>query len=229
MENLLLKYMNDRVTQVTKKVVEPGPVITISRELGCSARELAEKLTERINSRQAELAHPWKWVNKEILCLASEELKINPDKVRDLLKSEGKNFFDEIVSSFTLRYYVNDTKIKRVLRDVVRHLAIRGNVVIVGRGSEALTQDILHSLHIKLFAPLSWKTDVIANREKISHSEAQKLVLQTDKRRSEFVESFLGKNQESVVYDIDFNCAKFTPDEMVEIILKAAEMKSLLK
>jgi len=230
MDNLLLKYMNERARPEIKKAIEPpGPVITISRECGCSGRLFAEKLIERINLKISNPSQKWKWVNKEILSLASKELKINPDKIKNLLDAADKNFLDEIVSSFTVKYYAPDAKIKRAIKEVVRHLATQGNVVIIGRGSEALTQDIQRSLHVKLYAPLNWKVDVISSRDNISKEAAKKIVIETDKRRLKFVEGYLTKDSNKVIYDIDFNCAKFSVEEMIELILKVAEMKSLLR
>ena len=229
MDNLLLKYMNERARPEIKKDIQPpGPVITISRECGCSGRLFAEKLIERINLKISNPSQKWKWVNKEILSLASKELKINPDKIKNLLDAADKNFLDEIVSSFTVKYYAPDAKIKRAIKEVVRHLATQGNVVIIGRGSEALTQDIQRSLHVKLYAPLNWKVDVISSRDNISKEAAKKIVIETDKRRLKFVEGYLTKDSNKVIYDIDFNCAKFSIEEMIELILKVAEMKSLL-
>jgi len=227
MDNLLLKYMTDRAKPEVKKAVEPpGPVVTISRECGCSGRLFAEELTKRINQKINNPARNWKWVNKEILCLASKELKLNPDQVKILLKTEDKSFLDELVSSFTVKYYAPDAKIKRAIKDVVRHIAIQGNVVIIGRGSEAFTQDIQRSLHIKLYAPLSWKIDIIRSRNNISSDEAKKLVISTDKRRLKFVEEYLSKEPNKLVYDIDFNCAKFSIEEIADITMKAIETKS---
>lgn len=229
MDNLLIKYMNERNRPEIKKNIDPpGPVITISRECGCSGRSFAEKLTERINHEISNPAHNWKWVNKEILYLASKELKLNPDQVKNLLKTEDKNFLDDIVSSFTVKYYAPDAKIKKTIKDVVRHLAIQGHVVIIGRGSEVLTQDIGRSLHIKLFAPLKWKEDVICRRNKISPEEANKLILKTDKRRLKFVDAYQVNDSNKVVYDIDFNCAKFSHEEIIETIMKVLEIKSYL-
>jgi len=229
MDNLLLKYMNERSKPELKKAIgAPGPVITISRECGCSGRLFAEKLIEQINHKINNPLHNWKWVNKEILCLASKELKINPHQIKNLLNTEDKSFLDQIVSSFTVKYYAPDAKIKRAIKEVVRHLAIQGNVVIVGRGSEALTQDIKRSLHVKLYAPLSWKVDVVKSRDNIPAEDAKSLVIKTDKKRLEFVDAYLTKATNKVVYDIDFNCAKFSPDEIVDLIMKAAELKSLI-
>jgi len=221
--------MNERARPELKKVIEaPGPVITISRECGCSGRILAENLTGRINQKIDNPSKNWKWVNKEILSLASKELKINPDQIKNFLDAEDKNFIDEIVSSFTVKYYAPDAKIKKAIKDVVRHIAINGNVVIIGRGSEALTQDIQRSLHVKLYAPLSWKIDAIRMRDNISKEDARRFVVNTDKRRLKFVDSYLAKEDNKVVYDIDFNCSKFNQDEIIDMIMKAIEYKSII-
>lgn len=228
MENLLLKYMSERVRHDPKKVVEPGPVITISRECGCSASLLAEKLTERINKKINNPALSWKWVNKEILKLASDELKIHPDQVKKIAEGEEKNFLDEIVSSFTDRYYVTSFKAKKMIEEVVRSIAVRGKAVIVGRGSEVLSHDIPRSLHIRLFAPFSWKVGVIRGRSNISYPEAKKIVIQIDKQRAEFRDAYLDKSQDPFVYDIEFNCAKFSNEEIIDMIFSIAERRSLL-
>src|SRR5665647_3206733 len=103
MDNLLLEYMNERSKPELKKAIEaPGPVITISRECGCSGRLFAEKLIERINHKINNPVHNWKWVNKEILCLASKELKINPHQIKNILNTVDKSFLDQMVSSFTV-------------------------------------------------------------------------------------------------------------------------------
>ncbi len=228
MENLLLKYMNERVRPIPKKVVETGPVITISRECGCSGSYIAEKLTERINKKIADPLKRWKWVSKEILNLASEELKINPDQIIDILDGEEKSFLDEIVFSFTEKYYVNDLKVKNAIEEVVRSIAVRGKAVIVGRGSEVLSLDIPRSLHIKLFAPMSWKIGVICERRKISPDEAKKFIIEVDKQRSKFRDAYFDKNQDVMTSDIEFNCAKFSLEEIIGVILNIAETKMLI-
>ncbi len=220
--------MNDRFRPEPKKVFDPGPVITISRECGCSGRVFAEKLTDRINQKINDPSKNWKWVSKEILNLASDELKIHPDKIKTLVNAEEKNFLEEMIASFTDKYYVHDAKIKRVIEEVVRNIALRGKAVIVGRGSDALTTDIPRSLHVRLYAPLSWKVEVMSERMKISPEEARKIVIEVDKQRSKFKESYLEKNPDSILHDIAFNCAKFNQDEMVDIIFKLAENKSFI-
>lgn len=220
--------MSERIQKPRKEIIEPGPVITISRECGCSGRILAEKLTNKINESISDPEKRWKWVSKEILSLAAEELRIHPDEIRKLVNSEDKNFLNEIVSSFADKYYVNDSKIKMVIEEVVRNIAARGKVVIVGRGSEALTKYISRSLHIRLFAPLQWRIETMSKRTDLSLIEAKKIVTKIDQERIKFKETYLGRDMDVTAYDIAFNCATVTTDQIVELILKTADFKSLI-
>jgi cytidylate kinase len=228
MDNLLLKYMNERIIHSTRKVVEPGPVITISRECGCSGSLVAEKLIQRINEKINNPELNWKWINKEVLKLASEELKINPDKFRKIADGVEKNFLDDIVFSFTDKYYVTNVKAKKMIEEVVRSIAVRGKAVIVGRGSEVLSHDIPRSLHFRLFAPLDWKVRVICERSKITVAEAKKIVLHVDKQRNEFRDAYLEKNIAPFAYDVEFNCARLSQAEIIDLIMNFAEHRSLL-
>lgn len=227
MDNLLLKYMNERIAHSTRKVVEPGPVITISRECGCSGSMIADKLTKRINERVANPDLYWRWVNKEILKLASDELKIHQDEVQKIADGAEKNFLAEIAHSFTDKYYVTNVKAKKMIEEVVRGLAVRGKTVIVGRGSELLSRGILRALHIRLFAPFAWKVKAMRERNNISTLEAEKVVLQIDKQRTIFKDYYLEKDQPPFAYDIEFNCARLSQEEIIDITFNLAEHRSL--
>ena len=228
MDNLLLKYMNERITHAPRKVIEPGPVITISRECGCTASLLADQLTARINEKINDPASKWKWVNKEILKLASDELKINPDKVKQIADGEEKNFLDAIVISFTDKYYVTNLKARKMIEEVVRNIAVRGKVVIVGRGSEVLSRDIPRSLHVRLFAPLDWKINVMSERLNIPAEKAKNIVLQVDKERAEFRDGYMEKNRSPFAYDIEFNRSKLSQEEIIDVIMRLAEHRELI-
>jgi len=219
--------MNERIQHATRKVIEPGPVITISRECGCSASLIADKLTQKINEKIGNPDLKWKWVNKEILKLASDELKIHQDEVKKIADGEEKNFLDEIVHSFTDKYYVTNLKAKKMIEEVVRNLAVHGKVVIVGRGSEILSHGIPRSLHIRLFAPLDWKIKAMCERSNISETDAKNLVLIVDKQRATFRDGYLEKNQPPFAYDIEFNCGRLSQDDIIDITLRLAEHRGI--
>lgn len=219
--------MNERLETQVLKHKEPGPVITISRECGCQGSLIAKMIKDKINERLKEKGkhNEWKWVNKEILRLASQELKIEPDKLKQLIATEDTNLIQDFFSSFTEKYYIHNTKVRKVIRDVIRNIAVEGNVVIVGRGSALIAWDIPKSLHIKLEAPLSWKTVVVSRRNDFSFEEAKNYVIKIDDERSKYRNYYKKEEDETINYHLSFNCSVMSPEEICDIILKSAELK----
>jgi cytidylate kinase len=78
-----------------------------------------------------------------------------------------------------------------------------------------------------LEAPLEWRTVRVAENYHLTQEEAKKSALEIDKKRREFREYFQGKESDYTRFDLTFNCMAFTIEEMVHIILKAAEIKRL--
>jgi hypothetical protein len=140
----------------------------------------------------------------------------------------GKNFLDEIVYSFTEKYYVPHVKARKMIEEVVRNIAVHGKAVIVGRGSEVLSRDIPRALHLRLFAPLNWKIKVMCERRSISPEEAKKIVLQVDKERDEFRNGYMNKNLPPFAYDIEFNCSRLSHEDIIDVILNLAERRLLI-
>lgn len=207
-----------------------GPVITISRVGGCSATVIAEALTVKINqllsSSKSDTA--WNWVNKQILSMASHELKMHPDKVKQLVESAEKGMIDEIVDSFTENDYAHSNKVKSVIEEVIRSIAVKGNVVIVGRAGAIIAADIPNSLHVNLEAPLSWRIDVISKKRNLSKQAAEDYILQMDKKRETFKKQYKNKFSEMPDYDISINCKSHSIDQICDLIIKDAQLKKLL-
>jgi cytidylate kinase len=107
-------------------------------------------------------------------------------------------------------------------------MAYEGNVIIVGRGGVAITHDIPRSLHIMLEAPIEWRTTRIAETYKISQEEARKTAMDVDKKRKEFRDYFQGKDTDYTRFDLTIDSMSFSIEEIVHIVLKAAEIKRLL-
>ncbi|MDA3780112.1 MAG: hypothetical protein PF487_07855 [Bacteroidales bacterium] len=84
MENILLKYLEDRHKNNIEEInfAGLGPVVTISREFGCPAKMIAKKISEKLNEIHAgKEKQNWKIVTKEILDNAAKELGLETDKI----------------------------------------------------------------------------------------------------------------------------------------------------
>lgn len=230
MENLFLKYMSERLALTPAKRSHLGPVITISRECGCPGNEIAEMLKNKLNQKMVKEGQSpkWKWVNKEILLKASEELKMNPGDVETYVKAKESGALHDLVASFTETYHVRNASIKKVIYEVIRNLSVEGHVIVVGRGGGVIAWDIPKSLHLYLEAPLHWKSAVVSSQRGISASDARKFVLERDNQRLKFREGYRPKGSDEIYYDERFNCKSLSKEEICDLIFHAAELKKLI-
>jgi len=226
----LLKYTSDRIHQEDGRFKEAGPVITISREYGCPSKiissRLAEELTKKLFVKGKDIK--WKYVTKEIMAESARALEVDPDKIKYVFDYEQKGMIDGIISAQFNKYYKSERKIRNTIAKIIRNMAFEGNVIIVGRGGVAIAHDIPKSLHVMLEAPLEWRTLRVAENYNISQAEARKTAIEVDKKRKEFREYFQGKNTDYTRFDLTFNCMTFSIEEIVQIILKAAEVRKLV-
>jgi cytidylate kinase len=223
--------MSDRLQNEAGGIEKAGPVITISRLYGCPAKEIAKLLTEELTRKMISLGHKkteWRYVTKEIMSESARELELAPKQIKYVFDYEQKSMIDDILTAHSNKYYKSDRKIRNTIARVIRNIACEGNVVIVGRGGVALTRDIPRSLHINLDAPLEWRILRIEERHNISHSEAEQMIIDIDKKRKQFREYFEGKNTDYTWFDMTFNCMTMSVAEIVKTIVKTVEIRKLV-
>ncbi len=226
----LAKYLSDRMQDEYNSKKDPGPVITIAREYGCPAkivaRQLSMDITRKLQLKGIEAA--WRFITKEIMAESARELELDPSKIRYVFQYEQKGLIDEVLSAQLNKYYKSDRKIRNTIARVVRNIACEGNVVIVGRGGVSIVHDIPRSLHVMLEAPLEWRSLRISEKYMMTQEEARRECIETDKKRQQLRESFQGKNTDYTRYDLTLNCMTLSVDEIVKIIIRAAEVKKLI-
>ncbi len=226
----LIKYMSERLKDDAFKEKEPGPVITISREFGCPARRIAQKLAEALTRKMYVKGAniDWRYITKEIMSESAKELDLDPSKIQYVFEFRQKGLIDDILTAQSTKYYKSDRKIRNTIARVVRSMGCEGHVVIVGKGGVAITHDILKSLHVNLEAPLEWRVLRVSANFNMEPEEAEKYALYVDKKRKQFRDFFEGKNTDYTRFDMTFNCMTLSIDEIVNIIVKAAEVRKLI-
>jgi cytidylate kinase len=229
MQGDLLKYLKKRYEEPLEKKFQPGPVITITRQHGCPAKRVAQKLTEILSTKKDRegITHEWKWYSKEILDESARQLQLDPEKIKYVFEYGKKGLLEDFFSSFS-NYYQSDRKIRVTIGKVIRDIAIQGHVIIIGRGGIAITHDIPNSLHISLEAPLEWRAAMVSQKYNISLEEAKETAIDIDKKRKEFRDFFQGKNNDYTFSDITINCMSFSIDEIANLISRIVEIRNLI-
>jgi len=225
----LSKYLTDWYKEDLSKSIFPGPVVTISRELGCPAKKTAACLTEALNTIEGQVKkHPRRWISKEILQESAKELQVDSTQIQHVFDYKSRGILEDLLLAQSKDYYKSDLKIRTTIAKVIRKFANEGNAVIVGRGGVAITRDIPKSLHIYLEAPLEWRVLRVAEKHDLTIEKARSHALQIDKKRSHFRDYFQGKGTDYTRFDIKLNCMTLERKEIIDIIVGALKTRSMI-
>lgn len=227
MENSLLNYLNNRLVKseslAALQGIQPGPVITISREVGCAGLKLARKLVAHLNETAG--TDCWKVFSKEIFIETARELEMDHQKLKKILSSEDRNTFDEILAALGDKRFKSELRMRKAMIDAIRSIATDGYCVIVGRGAHLITRDVEKSLHVRLVAPLDWRIGKIAKRHDVSRAEAKSFIEKTEKERESVRNNIRPKGMVDEPFDLEINIASFKQTEAVILLEKAMFLK----
>ena len=224
-------YLNKRLNKYEPKHIsadsQPGPVICISREVGCGGVNVARLLTAELDSQT--FCKKWKVLSKEILEESARELSMDPGKLRNYLKEGDRNMIDDILSDFSEKRYKSDKKISKTLIDLISSFANDGHCIIVGRGGHIIARDIEKSLFIKLTAPLDWRVKQIMEKNNLKMREAIDFIEKTEKERQNLIKHISNENVKDNEFDLTINLARMSIPEVISLIRHMAHSKGMLE
>ena len=209
----------EKVKQAPSHPHEFLPFVTISREFGCDARPLAQRLTEILNER-CRPSIPWVAYDREVLDRVASELHL----ARDIVESLDGMRCDEMSELFNsfLNRKVDEALVFRKMAEVIRSLATHGHVVLVGRGSYMLTQDLKTGLHIRLVAPRGWRVHKVETDRQLSRANAEKIVSDGERERSHFLQTFFVHDPgHPFHHDLIIDSSRFNLAQTTEIVFTA--------
>lgn len=230
MSTTLTEYLNKRLYEEKleqKPHKKNGPVITISRQVGCNGLKLAGNLVQSLN--QDANRENWKVLSKEIFYESGKKLDLKPEKIRQALKRTEKYTFDEILSAFNNRKFKSERLIAKSVIDIVRRFSVEGFCIIVGRAGHVIAKDIENALHIRLYAPLEYRIQTIMENNKVNRKEAINFIDKMESERDAFRKIIRDESVDDDLFDIYINRASFNDEETIHLIEQAIDRKHILE
>lgn len=205
--------------------------ITVSREYGSGGGEIAARLARTLG---------WRLIDHEVVVEVARRLGVTESDAaqRD---EQPESLVDQVLRSFRA---VDPTPLSLVgipdilvtpeahdyrtaLRETVLATVAAGDVVIVGRGSQAILSKRREVLHVRIVAPLAQRILYVSQREGLDPAAAQRRIQKKDHDRQRYLrEAHEHSPDDSTLYDIVLNTAVLDLDSCVEIITLAMRLKS---
>ena len=167
-------------------------VLTIDREYGSGAGEIAHKLADRLGWKlwdQSLTDEVARHLECDKLQIAQQEERRDPLYYR-IFKAFLRGSYEG--SQITPQIKLADAEsIRQVSEQMVRKVAGEGNCVIVGRGSAYYLQDRPECFHVFIYAPFEEKVRRLKEAGK-SEEEAIQLACTVDRDRADFIKENFG-------------------------------------
>ncbi len=208
-------------------------LITIARQLGSGGGRLGQEVAERLGMT---------YVDREILLRAAEMADVSEEAIRDT--DERRPSILERMSAYIIGYQaplapeymppdvlfappLPHDAVRRLIEDVIRQIAAKGNVVIVGRGAQVILRGHEPSLHVYVYAPLETRVRAIAERDHVSPQVALQRAHESDRDRAGYLRSYYGVDwHDPDLYDLIINTGRIPLADAVELVVVAARARA---
>ncbi len=159
-------------------------VVTISKQVGTNGEFIARRVAKLLD---------FQYFDKTVLLEEARRMGINVydaesfDLSEDEYKSRGL-----IGSIFANKALISAAEEAQIGLEgtIIKELAKKGKIVIVGRGGQALLRNHPKVLRVKIIAPLVYRVDKLMLDRYISKSEAEKVIKTRDKATKQYLDRF---------------------------------------
>ena len=153
---------------------------------------------------------------------------VDKNRIQTDLQTVGEKWgrlaeeFDEVRPSLWEKYDWEYRGFIALIESFIYEYALKDRVVIVGRGSHFLLQDIPHVLKVRLFAPLEVRIERAMLNNEINRETAEELIQKTDQTRAGYLRVIYGKHwEDQQYYDLIFNTGLQTCEQVTLELMEA--------
>ena len=187
-------------------------IITISRELGSGVKYIGELVAKKLNIP---------FYDKEIMEKVAEETGFVDQFVERISEyAPSKNIFayafvGRSASGESIEDYINN-----IQRKIILDLAEKSSCVIVGRSADYILKDKHDTLNVFICGDIEEKKKRLSSLRGITEEEAEKLMKETDKKRSINYKYYTGQTWGNIKnYTMVLNSTKIGVEKCADIIV----------
>jgi cytidylate kinase len=194
--------------------------VTISRQAGCGAFVVAEKLAHYLQAHSAGNACPWTVFDRNLIDKVLEDHNLPACLAKFLPEDRVSELEDLMADVFGV--HPPSTTVLQQTAETMLKLADAGNVILIGRGAHIVTARLPHVLHVRLVAPLQKRVEHACqfyHDYNKSETQARKFCLREDRARRRYLKKYFGADIENpLLYHMIINTGLVSYDDTARII-----------
>jgi len=202
--------------------------ITLSRQTGCGALAVAEKVAQLLQSDVSPEAPQWRVFDRNLMDKVLEEHQL-PSRLAKFLPEDRINEVQDIADElFGLR--PGQWTIVEQTAETIRRLVEAGNVILIGRGTNFITAHQPGVFHVRLVAPLEQRIQHAHECYGLTMSKARTFCMNQDLGRERYVSKYFKADIEDPLhYHLTVNTGLMGYDEVAKLIVETSTREAVRK
>jgi len=191
--------------------------VTISRQAGCGALAIAEKLARYLQEHSSKHAASWKVFDRNLMEKVLEDHDL-PTRLAQFLPEDRVSYLEDIMADLLQTYPPSQTVIRQTTETILK-LASVGNVILIGRGGNVITSRLPNVFHVRLVAPLEDRIEHSHESYGMTKTEARNFCLREDVGRKRYLKKYFRADiNDPLLYHLIINTGLVGYDDAARMI-----------
>ncbi|MDD5140896.1 MAG: cytidylate kinase-like family protein [Verrucomicrobiales bacterium] len=217
-----LSFINSQTAPAAQSAPAIGMrrAVTISRQAGCGAVFVAEKLANYLQEHAPKPGVKWTIFDRQLMAKVLEDHRM-PGCLAKFLPEDRTSAVQNLLADI-FNVLPSENKMLKQITETVFHLAELGNVIIVGRGANIVTARLPRVLHVRLVAQLEDRIERVCQEYNKTPEEARRYCLEEDPARTRYMKSYFKTDiNDPLHYHMVINTSRFDYENTARMIGEA--------
>ena len=194
-----------------------GPCITISRETGAGAGCVGDELVKFFQPICEEGDIPWTVFDKNLIEKVMEDYHL-PQKLRQYFVEDKLSEFKATINEL-LGIHPHAWMLVSKTASTIVQLAMKGNVVIIGRASNIVTVNLKNTFHVRLIGSFETRVRHVQDIHNLKRSDAIEFTKNEDHAKLNYFKKYYNKNiEDPLLYHMIINTDNISYEKTAKII-----------
>lgn len=205
-------------------------VVTISRQYGAGGSAIARLLAQKLQ---------WPLIDNEFIDRVAERAGLSPEEVAQH-EERVPGLVERLAQALALaspevlvatgeqpdaRFRTEEDMV-RATEVVIKEAVRGGDLILVGRGAQAVLAERADALHVFIVAPRDRRVEAVRQRLDVDASEAEERVDRVDRGRRSYVKTYYHRQWDDPAnYDLVVNTGTFAYERAAELIADAVALR----
>lgn len=201
-------------------VPSPYRAVTISRQSGSGAHEVAEHLVHLLQESLPVPNSDWTVFDRNLVEKVLEDHKL-PTRLAHYMPEDRVSYFSNMVDELIGLHPPSEELVRQSAETILR-LAHLGGVILIGRAANVVTAKLDYVFHVRLVAPVEVRSKYLQQLKHIDDKAARDLIQREDRGRERYLRAHYNADiDDPMLYHLTINTGVVGTETAARLIVQA--------